>query len=81
MCRQDSALAFAEANRVTLSLAYTSQDDRVTVFEELACFAIRQLDGVLTAPTKFEHGAKTDQKDPVGGRWVAWVLTNMYKGQ
>ena len=55
VARQDGAFALAESDTVAVALADTSEDDRVTIFEELAGLATWKLDLIFAAPTKFKH--------------------------
>ena len=55
MRRQDSALTLAEADGVAITLAASTEDDRVAVEEELTGFTTWKFDLVLTAPAELKH--------------------------
>lgn len=55
---QDLASTFAEANANTIALTITPNDDLITVLQEFTGGTIIQIDGLGSAPTQLQHGAK-----------------------
>lgn len=56
MSRENSALAVAKANSVSISLADTCEVDRIAILEEFANLTVGQLNLFLTAPAQLQHG-------------------------
>lgn len=57
MSWQDGALAVTKSNGVSVSLADSSQDNRVTINKELSLLAIWKGDDFFAGPVQLKHGA------------------------
>jgi len=53
--REDGSFAVSEADVESVTLADSAKVDGITVKEELALFASRELDGLFSLPAELEH--------------------------
>ena len=55
MSGEDGTFTITEADSESVSLADTTEVDRVSIDEELTLFTTGELDGLLSFPAEFEH--------------------------